>query len=96
MQPGRELYISITQKLPRGMLSRYMDTHDDSTSNARELSQWLMRYVNQSWHVDARLSSSDLQPAQKERRKRRSLVSNVGQAAESSPAEPTRAASAGP
>ena len=96
MQPGRELYISITQKLPRGMLSRYMDTHDDSTSNAQELSQWLMRYVNQSRHVDARLSSSDLQPAQKEQRKLRSLVSNVGQAAESSPAEPTRAASAGP
>ena len=97
MQPGRELYIAVTQKLPRGMLSRYMDCHDDNRSNAQELSQWLMRRVNQSRHVDARLSTGgDQQPAQREQRKHRVLVSNASQAAEPTEPEPSRAAYAQP
>ena len=59
LTPGRDLYIAITQKLPRGMLTRFVESHDDSLTNVKTLSTWLMKRVHTLRQVDARLTESD-------------------------------------
>ena len=36
--PGRGLHIVITQKLPRGMLTKFIDRHDDAKADVQMLS----------------------------------------------------------
>ena len=39
--PGRDLYISVTQKLPRGLLTRFVERYDDANADVHTLSEWL-------------------------------------------------------
>ena len=55
IKPGRDLYIAVTQKLPRGMLTRFIESHDDSRVDVQALSQWLLQRVHTSRKVEARL-----------------------------------------
>ena len=55
--PGRDLYLSVTRKLPRGMLLRYMDSHDNAASDVFLLSDWLLDRVRKCRQVDQRLAS---------------------------------------
>eukprot|EP00117_Sycon_ciliatum_P034581 scpid8721/ scgid26367/ len=54
--PGRELYIAVSQKLPRRMLSRFLDRYDDQSCDAEVLSTWLLKQVHRAQQVDARLA----------------------------------------
>ena len=36
---GRDLYLGITQKLPQGMLTKFIDSHDDNKADAHVLSK---------------------------------------------------------
>ena len=58
--PGRDLYLSITQKMPRGLLTRYIESHDDSKTDINALSKWMIQRVHTYRKVDNRLE--DLSP----------------------------------
>ena len=55
--PGRDLYLNVSQKLPRSMLLRFVDQHDDSTSDVYRLSEWLLDRVRKFRQVDQRLTT---------------------------------------
>ena len=54
--PGRELYIAVSQKFQRRMLSRFLDRYDDHSCDAEVLSTWLLKQVHRAQQVDARLA----------------------------------------
>ncbi|XP_065177328.1 uncharacterized protein LOC135807825 [Sycon ciliatum] len=58
--PGRELYISVTQKLPKSLLLRYMEKYDDADCDIYQLTQWLLRRVNTLRRADERLRSTEV------------------------------------
>ena len=62
--PGRELYISVTQKLPRALLLRYFERHDERNCGVQTLCDWLMKRVHTLHRVDERLSSTPGSSAQ--------------------------------
>ena len=57
IQPGRDLYLSVSEKLPRSLLLRFVETFDDSSSDIHVLSDWLLDRVRKFRHVDQRLAS---------------------------------------
>ena len=57
IQPGRDLYLSVSEKLPRSLLLRFVETFDDSSSDIHVLSDWLLDQVRKFRHVDQRLAS---------------------------------------
>ena len=59
LEPGRELYLSVTQKLPRNLLLAYFERHDDADCDIRSLSDWLMDRVLLLRRADERLKSTD-------------------------------------
>ena len=62
---SKDLYLSVTQKLPRTMLAKYMESHDDATSDAEALSQWLLRRVHRARQLDERLAGATEQQPEK-------------------------------
>ena len=55
VQPGRELYLSATQKIPRGMLVRFSERHDDSECDIEKFSDWLVERLARLKRVDQQL-----------------------------------------
>ena len=55
VQPGRELYLSATQKIPRAMLVRFFERHDDSECDIEKFSDWLVERLARLKRVDQRL-----------------------------------------
>ncbi|XP_065177011.1 uncharacterized protein LOC135806713 [Sycon ciliatum] len=55
IMPGREMYVTVTQKLPRNLLLRYIERYDDATGNVDDLSRWLLDRVHRMRQVDARI-----------------------------------------
>jgi len=59
VQPGRELYLAVTQKLPRSLLMRYMDRYDDAECNIYQLAEWLLARVHTMRRVEERLRTTE-------------------------------------
>ena len=43
MQPGKELYLAATQKVPTSVLLRYCELHNDAEYDMQGFADWLMR-----------------------------------------------------
>ena len=59
VEPGRELYLSVTQKLPRSVLLDFFKNHDDRECDIHVFSEWLMNRVHMQRRVDERLKSGE-------------------------------------
>ena len=59
IQPGRELYVAATQKIPRMMLVRYFERYDDTAGDVQQFCDWLLNRVHTLRRVDERLGSVD-------------------------------------
>ena len=55
LTPGRDLYIAVTQKLPRSMLTRFVESYQGTSTNVGALSTWLMHQIHTLRQVEARL-----------------------------------------
>ena len=56
IQTGRELYLCATQKIPRTLLVKYVETHDDTACDIHSFSAWMIRRLHALRTVDERLS----------------------------------------
>ena len=56
IQTGRELYLCATQKIPRTLLVKYVETHDDTACDIHSFSAWMIRRLHTLRTVDERLS----------------------------------------
>ena len=45
LTPGRELYLSVTQKVPKPVLTRYLERHDDSLCDIHGFADFLLKRV---------------------------------------------------
>ena len=50
--PARELYLSATQKIPRAMLVRFFERHNDSECDIEKFSDWLVERLARLKRVD--------------------------------------------
>ena len=57
VHPGRELYLTITQKFPKYLLTGYFEKYDDSECDVFSLSEWLLCKVHTMRRVDERLAT---------------------------------------
>ena len=57
--PGRELYLSIMQKVPRAVLAAYFDKYDDTRCDAETFSEFVMKRVHKMTRVDERLAPQE-------------------------------------
>ncbi|XP_065182163.1 uncharacterized protein LOC135812873 [Sycon ciliatum] len=57
--PGRELYLSITQKVPRAVLAAYFDKYDDTRCDAETFSEFVMKRVHKMTRVEERLAPQE-------------------------------------
>ncbi|XP_065185823.1 uncharacterized protein LOC135816555 [Sycon ciliatum] len=58
--PGRELYLSVTQKVPKSVLTRFMEKHDDSQCDIGAFSEYLLKRVQRLRQVEERMSGAEL------------------------------------
>ena len=56
IQTGRELCLCATQKIPRTLLVKYVETHDDTACDIHSFSEWMIRRLHTLRTVDERLS----------------------------------------
>ena len=57
VQPGRELYVSVTQKIPRMLLIKFFERYDDHSSDVQVFCDWLLARVHTRRRVDERLDN---------------------------------------
>ena len=53
MQPGRQLHLAATQKVPTSVLLRYFELHIDAEYDMQSFADWLMRRVHILHQVSA-------------------------------------------
>ncbi|XP_065178471.1 uncharacterized protein LOC135809125 [Sycon ciliatum] len=80
VQPGRELYLALTRKIPRRLLARYFDRYDDSSCDIQAFSQFLITHVQKQMRVEERIGLGDrppvsLQPKEHQNKSNRPLPS---------------------
>ena len=81
IRPGRELYLTATQKVPRSILSSFFDKYDDRSCNLDSFSAFLMTRVQRSKRVEERLNPSlimsEKEPARRQKPAERTFAATV-------------------
>ncbi|XP_065182304.1 uncharacterized protein LOC135813015 [Sycon ciliatum] len=57
--PGRELYLSVTQKVPRSVLSAYFEKQDDTQCDIDAFAAFLLKRVHKLTRVNERIAASE-------------------------------------
>ena len=80
IQPGRELYLSATQKIPSPLLLKFFERHNDRDCNIQQFADWLIDLVHMLHRVDERQekpmapASTTMQPQKPKRHQSQTLA----------------------